>query len=163
MITRIFRISLLIGSLCLLFLFAGCDLFNTAMAGQIFYDNHEMDSITGDGYEKGAGPFMVPDDFDDCQGANVKIYARNSSGDPALLALRLSSSEEEEGNNIRLTLQPGEEIDVTFLIRLNDVPGNTNLRLWQTDTAGVADLDTAVDVKVSANITYWLFNVVAVN
>jgi hypothetical protein len=137
-------------------------MFNTVTAGQIFYDNHEMDTINGDGYENGAGPFMVPDDYDDCQGANVKIYAKNSSSDSALLALRLSSSAEEEGNDIRLTLQPGEEIDVTFLIRLNDVPGNTNLRLWQTDAEGAADLDT-VDVTVSANITYWLFNVVAVN
>ncbi len=160
---RINLIALLIGTFCILFLFVGCDMIQS-LDGQIFYDNDDWDIITGTGYENGAY-FIVPDDYDKCQGANVDIRAHNQSDSTLILALRLSSSSDDEYYDMLLTLQPGDMIDSTYLIRLNDVSGGTNLRLWLTDPTS-EEVATAIaneELSLSGDIMYWLFNVVSVN
>lgn len=89
----------------------------------------------------------------------MKISAENTTGSPIDLALSLSSSE-HDGYDMRIPLQAGENIEATYLIRLNDIAGGTNLRLWHNDSVGTADLS---GVTIIADITYWLFNITAVN
>ena len=127
---------------------------------QIFYDQEPAKNITDVGFAGGAGPFTVPSPDDwgdgDCAGAFIEITIENTSGAAVDLFLGLTDSEPMGSAHVVLTVEAGKTSKATYLIRLGAAEGD-ELYWWHDDGEGSNDLS---GVTITADIRYWLWNVV---